>query len=459
VRTGAEVKVGIITLVALALLAAFSLYIWEYRAGATYTVSVTFENARGLQRGDPVRLAGFQIGEVRSVGITPALEAEVTLAIDQAYLLYEAYKFQIATSGIIQERFVEVIPQPVPPDSVALKPGQRVQGVASPNLSDLLAGGNRVLANLDRTSELLNIVLADQAILASVKDALHKFSQAAGAAAQLAASTSALAEVAGPEVAAVLQNVKLASADMQAATDHVLQRLRGGTALDDVEQTLSHVRETTADAERIASALAEIAADPRIRQQLPDTVGIIYDAAQSVKRSADNLEAFSDELRRAAPSIPKVAQKAEDLVGVATTISERLKPPEINAAFDVVHSAKAERTYSSGRLDFVTSPGRFLRLGIDDIGEESDVNIQISERQKLGDVRYGLVRSRLGFGLDLDLPRGGLLSIDLFDPNNVRADVLADVPFALGRSDWGLLAGMRDIGEDNLLVAGIRLKR
>ncbi|MBE9566416.1 MAG: hypothetical protein IMF16_06680 [Proteobacteria bacterium] len=114
---------------------------------------------------------------------------------------------------------------------------------------------------------------------------------------------------------------------------------------------------------------------------------------------------------------------------------------------------------SSGRLDFSTSEGRFLRVGIDDIGEESTVNIQVADRQSLGLVRYGLVRSRLGFGIDVPLPRESTLSVDIFDPNDPRADVLADVPFVLGRSEWGLLTGVRDLGADHLFVAGVRMRR
>jgi hypothetical protein len=49
--------------------------------------------------------------------------------------------------------------------------------------------------------------------------------------------------------------------------------------------------------------------------------------------------------------------------------------------------------------------------------------------------------------------------LDLFDPNNVRADVLADIPVVPGRSDWSILLGARDIGEEDLFVGGIRLTR
>ena len=60
-RTGSEVRVGVITVLAILLMAAYVFYIRGYRAAAdTYRIRVTFRDARGLQRGDPVRMDGVK---------------------------------------------------------------------------------------------------------------------------------------------------------------------------------------------------------------------------------------------------------------------------------------------------------------------------------------------------------------------------------------------------------------
>ena len=161
-RTGSEVRVGVITVLAILLMAAYVFYIRGYRAAAdTYKVCVTFQDARGLQRGDPVRMVGVKIGEVATVEINMRLKADVTLTVDKRYELYENYRFQIATSGLIQERFVEVIPEPPNPYVEKMKDGSCVEGVLQPSLSDLVAVGAQVLDNLNRTSRSLNVVLTD----------------------------------------------------------------------------------------------------------------------------------------------------------------------------------------------------------------------------------------------------------------------------------------------------------
>ena len=64
-RPGAEIKVGIITLIAIVLVGAYLFYVRGYIAArATYRVCVTFESTRGIEPGDPVRMVGVRIGKV-----------------------------------------------------------------------------------------------------------------------------------------------------------------------------------------------------------------------------------------------------------------------------------------------------------------------------------------------------------------------------------------------------------
>ena len=459
-RTGAELKVGLITVLAVALLFVYFVHVRGYRGAAnTYTVYVTFDDARGLQRGDPVRMVGVKIGEVRAVEITPSLRARATLAVQRQYELYTHYTFQIAVAGIIAERFIEVVPQPFEGEARLLKDRGQIEGITTPGMAELVAAGSRVLENLNRTSSRLESVLSDQEILDGIRRALTSFSDAADATTELAESPATIAQESRPQMVGALTTLNTAAADLQAATSELRSRVTEGSTLDDFEETARQARETAENANRLLAGLADVLCDPESQEQLRGTIAALHAATQSMQQVGDDLQVFSGELRAAAPTVPRIAREADNIVATSTTIRERLRPPEVNAAFDVLYSGEADRVISSGRLDFSTSEGRFLRVGSDDIGEESSVNIQGADRQSLGLLRYGLVRSRLGFGIDVPLPRESTLSVDIFDPNDLRGDILADVPFVLGRSEWGLLAGMRDVGANNLFVAGVRMRR
>ena len=479
-RYGNEVKVGLITLITAALVIAFAVYVRGLRAAAhTYVLKVVFADARGLQQGDPVRMVGVKIGEVESVSISSAVPwptgeprggtlgrkvagqrsgppgpnavAVVMVKIAGDVVIPNHYAFRIGTSGLIQERFVEVVPAAYSPEAVALQDGDQVEGELGPDMSDLMASGVEVLDSLKKTSQLLRSVLSDQEVLAGVKGALSSFTESANAASDLAASVAGLTKESRPELVATLKHLRQAAVELEDTTSTLQTRLGTSTALDDFEKAAREASEAAARANQLVTDLSEVA-DPETRRQLKEAISAASEAAES-------LRIFTEELRKAAPAVPKVAKEAESIAEYSTGLRERLKPPEIDARFDVLYSGKADRSFSSGLLDIKTSEGRFLRLGIDDIGEDSSVNVQIGEQQRKGVLRYGLVRSRLGFGLDYPLPSHGTISLDVLDPNNVRADILADIPLILGRSDLGLTAGVRDLGEDSLFVAGLRMRR
>jgi phospholipid/cholesterol/gamma-HCH transport system substrate-binding protein len=457
-RSGNEVKVGLIFILGVSVFLVFAVYVRGFRAGAeTYRVKVIFTDARGLQRGDPVRMVGIKIGQVDFVKISLAREAEVTLKVDADQRIYDNYEFRIGTSGLIQERFVEVVPQTFSPEARALEDGDQVEGVVSPDLSDLVASGRDLLISLNRTSQLLRSVLSDQEVLGAVKDALRNFSDSAAAATKLAQSISQLSAESQPQMAATLEELSSAARELKATTAVVRSRVTETTAIRDLEDTAREAHNAAEKASKLTDSLAKLVEDPQTRKRLSDALSDASQAAADIKEVAADLKVFSAELRKAAPAVPKVAGEAERIAESSLAFRERLRPPRVNAS--VLYSGEAGRSFSTGSLDFSTSEGQFLRVGIDDIGEESTANIQLGEQQRRGILRYGLVRSRLGLGVDLRLPHEGTLTLDLFDPNALRADILADVPLILGRADLGVTAGVRDLGGDALFVTGVRLRR
>jgi len=459
-RTGAEYKVGLITLLAASLVALFTAYVSGFRlASSRYPLYVMFENARGLQPGDPVWMVGKKIGEVKLVDITETHKAQVMVLIERRYRVFKGYGFRIASGGLMQERFVDVIPTPVGKEGPEVLEGATVQGATAPGLSDLLLAGQRLVENLNQTSEQVRTLLGSEELLARVQGSLEGLATAAGAAADLATTLSAMARKSGPATVGILEKTDQTVADLRAIARTFRQGVEQSTALGDLQGTARHIREVSANAERVTAEVARLVSDPQVQGEVRETVSAVHETAVRMRKISSDLEAFSTRLREAAPSVPKVAEKAEQLAGMATQIQERLKPPEIRGHFGVVYSPRAERSFSAGSLDITTGPDSFVRLGVDDIGEESSANVQLGEQQRLGTIRYGLVRSRLGLGFDVPLPRHARLSIDVFNPNDLRADVMADMPLILGGTDWALLGGVRDVGAGNLLVLGARVSK
>jgi len=242
-------------------------------------------------------------------------------------------------------------------------------------------------------------------------------------------------------------------------TGELRRRVEKGETLDNLEATVRSARETSANLERITAEVEKLTGDEKVQADLRGALTDMRESAAAVKRITADLEVASKEVRKAAPAIPRTVQEMGKVAEVSQAIRERLKPPEINARFDVLYGPAAGRIYSTGDLYVSIHENRFLRLGIDDIGESSSADIQLGERRGDHILRYGLIRSRLGVGADLRVGKHGMLSVDVFDPNDLRAVVLLALPVVPGRSNVDFLLGARDLGDEGLFVAGARFSR
>ena len=108
-RRGAEVKVGLIFVIAVILLGFTTWSLLRYGGWAKgYSFDIIFHNAQGLQEGDPVRMSGVTIGRVTSIHFdSNSLEAVVTFVIDSQYdEIPDDSDASILTAGLLGSQYI-----------------------------------------------------------------------------------------------------------------------------------------------------------------------------------------------------------------------------------------------------------------------------------------------------------------------------------------------------------------
>ena len=150
-----ELRVGIFVAVCLVLLGTL---IWKFGkyepiTRDTYEITVVFSNVGGIVKDASVLYGGIVVGKVRDIRLdqTGALKVDVTLAIYNNVKIRKDSKFVINQSGLLGDRYVDVIPQAGAAE--ILKPGDVVQGSASVDLSEAIRGVVDVLHQAASTIE------------------------------------------------------------------------------------------------------------------------------------------------------------------------------------------------------------------------------------------------------------------------------------------------------------------
>lgn len=158
-----ETKVGFFVIAGLAVVAFLVVYFGRLGQGLQefYDLQVDFPNASGLLAGADVLLGGARIGYVlRDPRVLPAMQGvAVELKIRGDVGLPAAAKFVIGSSGLLGNRFVDVL---VPPEANLedrLPPGSVVQGQRETGIEDLTRESSELMADVRKAVDTINAAL------------------------------------------------------------------------------------------------------------------------------------------------------------------------------------------------------------------------------------------------------------------------------------------------------------
>lgn len=152
-----EVRVGLLVLLALALLGSFVFVLGGVRIGDGYPVYVDFDNPGSVQAGAPVRIGGVKVGRVEEVrymggrldsatGRRPLVRLRLSIDREVQDTVHDDALFYVTSQGVLGEQFVAIDPgtaeHPVMPE------GFIADGIDPPRLDLALALGYELLEDL-----------------------------------------------------------------------------------------------------------------------------------------------------------------------------------------------------------------------------------------------------------------------------------------------------------------------
>src|SRR5436305_11356862 len=191
---GLELKVGVFVFVGLAMLGALVVQFGRLGEGfkTYYTLTVRFNDASGLLNGTDVLLAGARIGKVAGAPrlVREGSGIDVPLKIYDYIKIPEGTKFTVGSSGLLGDRFVNVI-MPSGQPKAYLPPNADVSGAREAGIDDLTREGGALVNDLrgtvqkiDTTVDRLNQDTLSKQNMENLKASMEHLNQA----------TSALAE-------------------------------------------------------------------------------------------------------------------------------------------------------------------------------------------------------------------------------------------------------------------------
>jgi len=299
-------KIGLFMLIGLIILGVFIIKIEDIpvgERGQRLVVTARFPSAAGLDKKAPVRIAGVRIGKVEEVQLDGA-QAVLVLSLDPGVQLHEGASAQIASMGMLGDRYVEILPGDLgaPP----LPPGGELAGSTPPTFDDVMRVATAIGDDVKQVTEALRQSVGGQE--GAVK------------------------------LAEIVDNIRELTASLKTL----------------IEQNQSNVNETTENFRAFSATLRDEL--PRIAEKmnrLADQLsGVVSENRENVDASLENIRDLSGRLRTTADNLNTITGKIASGEGtIGKLVNDDETVDNLNQTLESIDSGVETLKNSFGRFE------------------------------------------------------------------------------------------------------------
>lgn len=454
-----ETKVGLFTI--FALLAIISLFLWLsgtqiFQRGTN--IEVVFEHIEGLKPGATVQFAGVDIGRVSRIYLD-GFHVIVVMRIKSGVTLPHPAKVLIASSSIIGDKFLEIIPAK---PSERLPAGNRLLGVNPVTMEQFYATAFDVLDSLRTVAESLKAFVTDPEVTASLRNTVSRLDTITAALSDItgqlrqidmvqlfdrishiAVMLEKIVETNDSQLNEFVSNITKISVQLAETTTTANRFLKeidaNGQTAADLKQTIANAEKVTADLDKFTTILAD--KQGNIEQLLDDaheTMQAIKAAADSINKALGQLTSNDQDLSQVKQTISKAGQAMVTVNKYMTAFEQLSLKNSIGANYQSNSSLIMDY-----KLDLHVDPQNSIVIGWDDIGRQNAASLQWAFKSPNYISRVGIYKNQFGLGLDVPVSSRFSLGMNAWDVHSPNLGL--DTNWAVNPS-WSLSVG----GDSNL---------
>ncbi len=298
----AEVRAGLFVVLALAILAAGTLWIvgGSPFGGRRAEYEVLMKTSSGIRGGDRVRVSGIEVGRIRSVDLVAGdpWPVRFQVSLGEGIALREGSSARITADGLLGAPYLEIVPGPA--GRARLPPGARIVGAEAGGLMETLEGlgaaGERLPALLESTTDVVAKIAREIEPLLARFHALLSEENVEAVSAGLA-GLPPLVEEARPRVLDLVSSLEELAAELERGVEGVPELTADVTAL------ARDLREAVGPGgERLAGVL----------DSADRTLGSATGALSTVAGNSAELDAMLRDLRATAANLRSLSQTLKE---------------------------------------------------------------------------------------------------------------------------------------------------
>jgi phospholipid/cholesterol/gamma-HCH transport system substrate-binding protein len=428
-----EVKVGLLTIVAVISLGIVSLKLTQNQSGFGSHVEYKayLSDASGIFPRTAIKVAGINSGRIKSIQLHER-KALITFEIIESIKVSKGAKLQIKSVGFLGDKFIDLKPGPM--QAERLPSGSLIEANSGGGLEDLAKDASSIMSDVKEIVTSLKESIKGDERENKIKEIVDNIKQFSEDAKKITGSLKKATTGEDSDLSRILANIEKTSEQLAFETDRFekgsfadkLQKI--GPILDKADKAVGDLKVMTTDLKAGKGTLGRLLRDDEVVDQVSETLSSVNRLVNRI----NNLEA--------------------DI-----------------ALFTGFNTDNGNHTQFD--VDIFPAPERFFRLGFakNDFGPDAGVetstttdggtpvikrvvekdkikfNLMIGRMIQRFGIRAGLIESTGGVGLDYHFPDyGSRFSLEVFD---YREDIGPNVRMIFELRMWNVFYA-RLAGED-----------
>jgi len=264
-----EVKVGITITVAIILFIGMMVVLKNvslYESG--YRIIVQVNDAAGILKGDPVTIAGVQIGRVENIWLKNN-QVYMQLWVNNKYKLSEDSRAFIKTLSVMGEKYVAIQPGL---SKILLQEGDTIPGIAIGDVTEIAADAQPIILNLKKLIQQLQDVLNDTA-RQNIRQTLYHVQQLSQNLDKVVRQSGKSLDKSARNIAAFSQDLNLFSQQNKESVNSIVINLKESSrefasSSERLSRTIQNLEDITNKIKSWKGTMGRLVYDERLYQHL-----------------------------------------------------------------------------------------------------------------------------------------------------------------------------------------------
>lgn len=416
-----NLKVGLMTLLTSAVLIYMVYVIGDFSFSEKgYNFTISFYAVNGLSKGSNVSMSGVKIGKVTSIEIVDDQVYVHAYISDKKHHIRRKSTFTISSAGLMGEKYVEIMPTR-DYTSPYVANGEVIAGTDPVRMDELIEQGSVLLQRLQELTASAKDIIGDPDLK---EDTRTMFRNARNAS----------------------DNINEITVSLRNRSDHIIESLDKilNSVSDEIDKNRKDIKQIVENFKKISDNIEKITGENK--ENLKEIIANVKSSTDKLDdmiaklnendKMTNDIRATMDSLKDASENAKEITKEVKEIIvdkdikkQVSTTLDDAHKLAKaVDKVFLNIQQTRVDFKYllryhkdtedflSDINVDIYPNSTYFFRIGMEDVGNDNDINAMLARDADTRFIkRAGIMKSKVGIGVDYKVAKDLMLSVDLID--------------------------------------------